>query len=267
MGRTVWLDDALSATWSGRDPFVMVDALEGTVYRALEGRKTFRTVIDGRACFVKIHRGVGWLEIVKNLLSLRLPIVSARNEKVAIETLTQAGVATMTLRGYGVVGVNPARRHSFLITDEIAPSVSLEDFCRDWPENRPSWHMKQFLLTNVARMVRDMHRAGVNHRDLYICHFLLRNHEAGLSAASLHLIDLHRAQKRDTTPIRWRNKDLAALHFSALYIGLSRTDYLRFLAIYFSKPWRQVLVDERPLLSWLKSESVRLDRRFQRKFA
>ena len=110
-----------------------------------------------------------------------------------------------------------------------------------------------------------MHRAGVNHRDFYICHFLLHTDKAVTADDfRLSLIDLHRAQVRATTPHRWRNKDLAGLYFSALDIGLTRRDRLRFLRDYFNKPLREILRDEAALLSWLEGKAERLYRRKQR---
>ena len=83
----------------------------------------------------------------------------------------------------------------------------------------------------------------------------------------LSLIDLHRAQIREQTPRRWRDKDLASLYFSALDIGLTRRDLLRFLRIYFNRPLRSILLDEAPLLKQLGREAERLSERFQRKYA
>jgi len=108
-----------------------------------------------------------------------------------------------------------------------------------------------------------MHRAGVNHRDCYICHFLLHT-DKPVTADDLKLsvIDLHRAQTRAAIPARWRNKDLAALYFSVLDIGLSRRDLLRFLKGYFLQPLRQVLRDEAALLALLERKAEKL---YQRK--
>ena len=110
-----------------------------------------------------------------------------------------------------------------------------------------------------------MHRAGVNHRDCYICHFLLHT-DRPIQAGDLRLsvIDLHRAQVRERTPRRWRDKDLAALYFSALDIGLTRRDKLRFLRTYFQRPLRQVLRDEARLLAWLERKAAKLYERKQR---
>ena len=163
-------------------------------------------------------------------------------------------------------GSNPARRHSFIITGELAPTVSLEDFCRDWPQHPPAPALKHALLRRVAEMARRMHDGGVNHRDFYICHFLLHL-PVDARAPRLSLIDLHRAQMREKTPRRWRDKDLAALYFSALEIGLTKRDRLRFLKAYFARPLRSILHDESALLRYLESESTRLTARYRRKYA
>lgn len=260
------LEEPLRTLWAGQDPFAAAEALQGEVLRALEGRRTLRTEIAGRGYYVKIHRGIGWLEILKNLLSGRLPVLGAGNEWRALERLAALGVDTMRAVAFAERGSNPARRHSFIITEELAPTVSLEDFCRDWRAVPPAPTFKRALIRRVAEMARRMHDGGVNHRDFYICHFLLHL-PVDTSAPRLSLIDLHRAQVRDATPRRWRDKDLAALYFSALDIGLTKRDRLRFLKTYFACPLRRVLQEERALLSHLESESIRLMARYQRKFA
>jgi len=117
----------------------------------------------------------------------------------------------------------------------------------------------------VAKMTGGMHRAGVNHRDCYICHFLLHtDRPVTPDDFKLSVIDLHRAQTRATISRRWRNKDLAALYFSALDIGLTRRDKLRFLRGYFQRPLRQVLADEAALLAWLERKAQKLYDRKQR---
>ena len=83
----------------------------------------------------------------------------------------------------------------------------------------------------------------------------------------LSLIDLHRAQIRNRLPRRWRDKDLAALYFSALDIGLTRRDFYRFLRLYFDRPLRRILSEEATLLQWLATEAERLRQRYLRKFA
>jgi heptose I phosphotransferase len=125
--------------------------------------------------------------------------------------------------------------------------------------------IKHALIAEVARMTGMMHRAGVNHRDCYICHFLLHTDKPLVADDfKLSVIDLHRAQVRSKIPLRWRNKDLAALYFSALDIGLTRRDKLRFLKGYFQQPLRQILAEEAALLGWLERKAAKLYDRKQR---
>lgn len=257
------LAEPFKRLWAGRDPFVEVEALQGEVFRELEARRTLRTEVDGRGYFVKIHRGIGWGEVTKNLITAKLPVLGAGQEWRAIQRLTEAGVATMTAVAYGERGANPAGQHSFIITEELAPTISLEDYCLDWKTNPPNPLLKRALIAEVASMVGRMHRAGVNHRDCYICHFLLHTDTPVTpDDFKLSVIDLHRAQIRASTPTRWRNKDLAALYYSAMDIGLTRRDKLRFLRGYFQRPLRQVLREERALLNWLDGK---LEKLYQRK--
>ncbi|WP_313950328.1 lipopolysaccharide core heptose(I) kinase RfaP [Accumulibacter sp.] len=267
-GPSLVVDEPFRSLWAGKDPFVAVNALEGEVFRELEGRRTLRTEVGGRGYFVKIHYGVGWTEIIKNLLSLRLPVLGAENEWRAIERLTELGVGTMRSVAFGLRGRNPGRQQSFIITEELAPTVSLEDYCLGWQKCPPALCLKRALITRVARMARQMHAGGVNHRDFYICHFLLHLDPAPTAEQfKLSLIDLHRAQLRASLPRRWRDKDLAALYFSALDIGLTNRDLLRFLGAYFARPLRLVLRDEAPLFAHLARETRRLQARFNRKVA
>ncbi|MDP9526535.1 MULTISPECIES: lipopolysaccharide core heptose(I) kinase RfaP [Pseudomonas] len=259
------LAEPFKSLWAGRDAFEAVEGLKGQVYRELEARRTLRTEVDGRGYFVKIHRGIGWGEIVKNLITAKLPVLGAGQEWRALERLHQVGVPTMTAVAYGERGSNPADQHSFIVTEELAPTVSLEDFSIDWVKQPPAPALKRALIAEVARMTGMMHRAGVNHRDCYICHFLLHtDRPITPETLKLSVIDLHRAQTRPKITLRWRNKDLAALYFSALDIGLTRRDKLRFLKGYFQQPLRQVLAEEAALLSWLEGKAEKLYARKQR---
>ena len=262
----LWLQPPFAGLWAGQDAFAAVDALDGEVFRQRDGRRTFRCELGGRGYFVKIHHGIGWGEIVKNLLVGRAPILGAGNEWQAIYRLTEIGIDTMRAVAFGQRGWNPARRHSFLIPEELAPTISLEDFCREWAHQPPPAALKHALIRRVADMAGRMHRAGVNHRDFYLCHFLLHlEPQPTAQNLKLSLIDLHRAQSRTQVPRRWRDKDLAGLYFSALGIGLTQRDFLRFLRVYFARPLRAILRDEAPLLRHLAQEGRRLQAKYARK--
>lgn len=242
------------------DPFVAVQGVRGEVYRDKEGRTTQRFEFEGEPYFLKLHRGVGWAEILKNLLQLRLPVLGAEDEWRAIDFLHRHGVGTMNAVAYGKRGLNPARLLSFLVTEELQGVVSLEDYCEPWPQRPPAMAEKRLLIRYVANMARTMHEQGMNHRDFYLCHILLAADWDRQSIPPLYLIDLHRAQIRSRVPRRWLVKDLGALCFSAADIGLTRRDLLRFIRAYTGMPLREALADHK-LWSQVCRRAVKLYRR------
>lgn len=236
VNETLFLREELAALWQGHDPFDMAKNLVGEIFRDKEGRRTLRFEMNGHSYFLKWHNGVGWTEIIKNLLQLRLPIVSAENEWQAIQHLHAHGIDSMTIAGYGQRGKNPASRQSFLITDELTNTMSLEHLGRQWQQRPPSLATKRLLIKKLAQIARTMHESGLNHRDFYLCHFLLDKSFAETNEITedtrLYLIDLHRAQIHNVVPLRWRVKDIGSLYFSAMEVPLSQRDLFRFIKHY-----------------------------------
>src|SRR5690606_20400210 len=120
-------------------------------------RRTLQFELSGKRYFVKHHLGIGWREIFKDLVQFRPPVLGARNEWQAVARLTELGVPTMTVAAYGSRGVNPARRESFIITEDLTNTISLEDYCADWPLRPPDRNFKRMLITGIADISRTMH--------------------------------------------------------------------------------------------------------------
>lgn len=238
------------AQWQNKDPFAEVEQLSGEVYRAVKERRTLNFHLDNRSYFAKIHHGTTLKEIVKNLISFRLPVLDAKQEWDAIHHLEKAGVHTMNGRAFGRKGINPLTRTSFIITEDLNPAISLEDFTQNWLISPPDYALKRKLIIYLAKMVSAMHRSGLNHRDCYLCHFLL---DLPLfetqKCIKLSVIDLHRAQIRKKVPTRWRDKDLIGLYFSSSKIGITKKDILLFLKHYFNKPIKTILQQEHKLIA------------------
>ena len=183
-----------------------------------EGRRTVSFSHNGKRYYLKIHDGVGWKEIGKNLTSLRLPVLGAENEWKGVhhlrrQTLLQnLGLNTLNIAGYGTrerrfwtILNNPAKRQSLIVTDEIPEAISLEDLFKDklfWGRNANKIPIKicfkRWLIEQLAQTARVLHNSGANHRDFYLSHFLLQrtkeSHEPTPENSSLFLIDLHRMQ-------------------------------------------------------------------------
>lgn len=251
IGGIMEIDSCFQKKLGNEKTFQFFMSIQGELYRSMNGRKTLRFYLGANGFFIKQHFGIGWKEVFKNLSQLKLPVIGAKTEYKAIRYLQTLDIETMDIVGFSQKGINPAATKSFLITKELDNTTSLEDYCMNWPDQSPSFREKQLLLKKVAKIVRKMHINGLNHRDLYICHFLLRKDtEEAEDNSHLFLIDLHKAQIRKIVPERWLIKDLSALYFSAMHIGLTHRDFLRFIKIYRGQSLRSLFSTE--LVFWDK---------------
>ncbi len=222
------------------DVWATLANLPGDIFGKGPGRRTIRVSRQGQSYFLKTHSGVGWKEVFKNFIQGKVPITSAKWEWEALVRLQELGVACPKAVGFGIWGTNPARKKSFILTEDIGPSITLEELWARWARNRPFTRgvlrMKWALIKEVARLIRLLHENGLNHQDLYLCH--LRIHEENIRSEEeepigpVYLMDLHRAQIRTRTPTRWMVKDLGALLFSCLPYGITRGDQSRFIMEY-----------------------------------
>jgi heptose I phosphotransferase len=221
--------------WSG-NLFEHAETQQGQLYRNKEGRRTLSFEVNQHSFFLKFHQGIGWKEIIKNLVQGRLPVLGAKNEWQAIQLLKANQIDTMSIAAYGKMGWNPARQCSFIVTDALTDTMSLEHLAEQWAARPPSYKSKRTLIKKLALITKKMHDLGMNHRDYYLCHFLLDKsfaiHNEITDDTSLFLIDLHRAQLRKTVPTRWKIKDLAGLYFSAMDVPLSERDLYLFIFYY-----------------------------------
>jgi heptose I phosphotransferase len=262
---TLFVRDDLAAAWRGGDPFEHLARVDGEVFRDVEARRTFRFVAGGRSYFAKVHSGVGWREILKNLLVLRWPVVDASNEYRACLLLPKFGVPTPAPAAYGIRGLSPASRQSFIVCDELVDHVSLSTLAKNWHEAPPEPTFKRRLIEAVAEITRAMHCAGVVHRDYYLYHLLVDCAQLQGGVVSLSLIDLHRAQLRRRIPTRWLVKDLGALLFWCLDLPITRRDWLRFVRAYEGRPLRDALAANGRFWLRVRRRGIELYRKGQRK--
>ena len=190
-------------------------------------RKTGRFERAGRRFYLKVHSGVGWVEIAKCWLQGKRAIVDARPEASALARLAELGIAAPRLAAFGVRGRNPARRRSFVLTESLEETEDLAEFLARGPLPPP--RLRHALARELGRLVGRLHAARLAHQDLYLTHFRLRR---GAERFELFLIDLHRALPAPPGSERWRKKDLAALRFSTLGLALARGDLARFWRAY-----------------------------------
>lgn len=232
MRNKLYIPESVRSYLNDKDSFAAIMNLQGKAFRDVTGRKTIQLELGGNSYFIKQHFGVGWREIFKNLISFKVPIVSAKTEKLAIEKLDSIGIATTPLVAYGERGFSPASLQSFLITKDLGNIISLEDLCVDWKNTSPSLQFKRQLIIAVAQLARILHTNGLNHRDFYMCHLCLDADALKNNEIKLFLIDLHRMLIHKRPANHDNMKDIAALYFSSLDMGFTARDYLRFKHYY-----------------------------------
>ena len=255
----LYLSDELKNFFSGSNPYKVLKELDGNVYRKVKNRKTFQFEYNGKSYFAKIHKGVGWLEIFKNLIQLKNPVLGAKNEWLALKRLKSTSIKTMTVVAYGEKGWNPAKRQSFIITQDLQQTISLEDYCLKWLDSNPTHCERRDLISKVAEIASGLHSNGICHRDLYLCHFLLHKEEPKFSKISL--IDLHRALIRGQLPKRWVIKDIAGLYYSAMNIGLTRRDIQRFIWKYGKLNKNYAFRENSKFWMQVKEKAIRMHRK------
>ena len=253
-----YIDRELKHLFDEGHLFEQVARMEGQEFRSLENRRTVRIESDGHRYFTKTHFGVGWKEIIKNLCQLRMPVLGAENEFRALNALREIGVDSLQPVAYCSKGRNPAQRKSCIVTRALENSISLEELFED---RLLTVQQKRILIPKLAKIARRIHSNGINHRDFYLCHFLvdkslfideeLREQLNEKRSEQLFdvseellrpfLIDLHRAQIRKSTPWRWQVKDIGGLFFSGFDYDLTRRDVFRFMIHYSGKPLRETL--------------------------
>ena len=200
-------------------------ALQGKAFRDVPGRKTMRIQLGDKSYFIKQHFGVGWGEIFKNLMSFKLPILSAMTEVTAIKKLDEIGVATTPLVAYGQRGYNLATLQSFVITEDLGDIVTLEELFEAGLQASIYATSRPIILKCLGELAAKFHASGLSHRDFYLCHFVCKKAELESGNVNLHLIDLHRMLQGQPSHGAAVMKDMAGLYFSMLQIGLNAADF------------------------------------------
>ena len=188
---------------------------------------------DGRVgAYLKRYQSPSFKTVIRSLASCSLPR-TAVDEWNAILAFHRLGIPTMMPLAVGVQNPSLLKKESFLLTREIEGTERLDHYLhRNFspPLTGDQRREKRRLLKALALLVQQMHHSGCNHRDLYLCHVLVKK-DASLGW-HIYLADLHRVDQRRHVRLRWKVKDLAALNYSADTCRITRTDRLRFIKYY-----------------------------------
>ena len=240
------------------DDFMQIDI---DIVRDFKNRKTGHFELGSKVFYIKKHFKSGVGAIINELFHLRKPHIGAAHERYALEKFAKLDIDTMKIAAFGQNGTTLATQKSFLVTDEIKNVKSLEEICDRWFSEPPPVKLKNAMIKKIASIAKTIHENGMNHRDFYICHFLLDITDGASEyknrSPKLFLIDLHRVQQRSKLPFRWQVKDIGGLYFSAMDIGLTRRDILRFMRFYTGKSLRQTFQQDKRFWHAVNRRAVR----------
>lgn len=237
---TMWVDPDFrpSLERAGLTSFTSVmQSTSGTLLRALADRENWRLELEaGHGAYLKKHHIRTFSSRFRARVGAGPGDSAARVEAENVARLGRGGIAAMRLIAYGEKLHEDGCLESFLLTEELAGYQQLDDFLRerfpprdtDRPTRRDPGLVQ--LIQDVADVAGKLHRLGYNHRDLYCCHFFIKEQPSG--RFQVNLIDLQRVQHRRRRRLRWMVKDLAQLSYSAPRERISRTQKLAFLKRY-----------------------------------
>jgi heptose I phosphotransferase len=146
----------------------------------------------------------------------------AERELQAAEALRAAGVPATQALAWGKQK-RGGRERSFVVLC-AAPGEPADKFLKG---KAPATLRK--LARGIAALARKLHTAGQRHRDFYLCHIFAAESAADIE---LTLIDLQRVFRPGDATGRWRVKDLAQLNYSAMEVGVTEIQRLRFFRDY-----------------------------------
>ncbi len=160
-----------------------------------------------------------------------------------------------------------SKLQSFLAVEELADMLPLHEavpqaFATLAETDFTAW--KRGLFAELARLSRELHRRRMFHKDLYFCHFYIREADIASPPESwldrVVMIDFHRLARHRLGWQWYVIKDIGQLFYSSNVPGVTDADREHLWAEYRSGDWGGVA---RPP-EWLKPYILAKARRYQR---
>jgi len=203
------------------------------------GRRVFEEGGDRLSVYLKRHYKLPWLH---GVLATLFPngawspglqewqhLIWAANQGFPVPRPVAAGQTVgphFRLQGFLAV----EELHGMLPLHEAVPLAAT----RLDPITFAKW--KRGLTVELARLARELHRRSVYHKDLYFCHFYIREEFTRTPPENWTnqavMIDLHRLARHSVTGLWWQIKDLAQFLYSSDVLGVTARDRVRFWKLY-----------------------------------
>lgn len=194
-------------------------------------------------CTVKLHNEASTDEVRVFLKRHRNPgrLHEAHAEADAVEMCRRAGVACMNIAAVGhQTGVPDGEWHSFFMSVEVGSGKSAYDLALELCV-LPADERKQrltALLSEVSKVLVQLHSASLFHRDCYLTHFILDSFEE--SSPTVRMIDLQGTRRLSGSQAVYAQiKDLEHVAHSMRGLGLTCDEIQTWYRTYFAQPGGQ----------------------------
>jgi heptose I phosphotransferase len=215
---------------------IVMDLESADRHHAKQGRSTCRVRFDSSggslSVYLKRHDWLPWRTRLAALIDPQGRHSPGAAERSHLERARTLGIAVPEVIAVGE-RIGPwGALQSYLMVLELTGCLPLHEAVPALAESMAPAafaRVKRELVEEVAAISATLHRAGVFHKDLYLCHFFLDMTLRAPRGERLHLIDLHRLGSHRWTAPRWRAKDLGQLLYSTDGVaGIDDRDRLRF---------------------------------------
>ncbi len=191
--------------------------IQGNIVRSNDNRETVKFLFKNKKYFIKRFSKGSLFQNLLNYLGIVKDVSNADNEYKAYQLLQDIGIQTPKLVCYG----NEKKiwnNRSFVISEEIKNFEQLDFFFtkRKYQKDKKKFHHQ--IYKKIVEIVSKLHKNGIIHHDLYLCHFLLDLNSLGdEKRLKIYLIDFHRLQKKNSISTSRLIKELGDLLFSIKY--------------------------------------------------
>jgi len=235
----------------------------GQTVKKIEARSICRFEIsfgnETRTLFLKRHKAerpsLGeWIKRV--ILSQKVSSGTAEFYNICI--FRKLGISTAAPVAAGERRVSPLCYESFLITESMAPFVSLETIIRLHPEQFEGLEgkeKKRSILKAVANLIKKMHDAGQNHLDFNSDHVMI-GPGGKHGDLQLALLDFQRIDRRRWMRFRWSIKTMAEIFYSMPDPVFNNDDRLYIFEQYNNRPSKGLW--DRFVLKWIIRKARRI---------
>lgn len=170
------------------------------------------------------------------------------------------GIPTVVPVAAGEREIGCGRYESFLLTESFEPYISFEEIIYKHPEKLQGTEgarRKAMLIKAIARLARQMHDAGFNHRDFNATHVLVGPEDENENFP-LALFDFQRMDRKKWLRLKWFIKIMAELSYTMPEPLFNDQDWLLLFQSY--KGSSRMGIFERLQLKWIRMKMKRIGR-------